>query len=201
VLSTAGVLIGMLVMDQTFQHYHDGHGIVALAGIVVNNNIMPDRPYQEFKPVHAAGSRRSIARQSVASALCLLTTHHHDGRAAPMMFGLSLDFCNGGYTIDSPNIAVVKQLGDGGGVPDWDCDGAHAGADALAAPGARLATTYAEWNRPACWAACPWAVPAARRGIGLAAAGAAAQGPPNPPAGVALEPRKTLNPGPSYTAE
>ncbi|MFW5655718.1 MAG: efflux RND transporter permease subunit, partial [Roseicyclus sp.] len=40
VLSTTGVLIGMLVMDQTFSIIMTGTGIVALAGIVVNNNIV-----------------------------------------------------------------------------------------------------------------------------------------------------------------
>ena len=39
VLSTTGVLIGMLVMDQAFSIIMTGTGIVALAGIVVNNNI------------------------------------------------------------------------------------------------------------------------------------------------------------------
>ncbi|MCB1387809.1 MAG: efflux RND transporter permease subunit, partial [Rhodobacteraceae bacterium] len=40
VLSTAGVLIGMLVMGQSFSMIMTGTGVVALAGIVVNNNIV-----------------------------------------------------------------------------------------------------------------------------------------------------------------
>ena len=40
VLSTTGVLIGMLVMDQPFSIIMTGTGIVALAGIVVNNAIL-----------------------------------------------------------------------------------------------------------------------------------------------------------------
>ncbi|MCB1345962.1 MAG: efflux RND transporter permease subunit, partial [Rhodobacteraceae bacterium] len=40
VLSTAGVLIGMLVMGQQFSMIMTGTGVVALAGIVVNNNIV-----------------------------------------------------------------------------------------------------------------------------------------------------------------
>ena len=40
VLSTVGVLIGMLVMQQPFSIIMTGTGIVALAGIVVNNNIV-----------------------------------------------------------------------------------------------------------------------------------------------------------------
>ncbi|MEM6480855.1 MAG: efflux RND transporter permease subunit, partial [Pseudomonadota bacterium] len=40
ILSTTGVLIGMLVMNQAFSIIMTGTGIVALAGIVVNNNIV-----------------------------------------------------------------------------------------------------------------------------------------------------------------
>ena len=40
ILSTTGVLIGMLAMDQAFSIIMTGTGIVALAGIVVNNNIV-----------------------------------------------------------------------------------------------------------------------------------------------------------------
>ena len=43
VLSTSGVLIGMLVMGRTFQIIMTGVGIISLAGIVVNNNIVLNR--------------------------------------------------------------------------------------------------------------------------------------------------------------
>ena len=48
VLSTVGVLIGMLVMQQAFSIIMTGTGIVALAGIVVNNNIVLIDTYQEL---------------------------------------------------------------------------------------------------------------------------------------------------------
>ena len=54
VLSTTGVLIGMLVMDQTFSIIMTGTGIVALAGIVVNNNIVLIDTYLGIQPLHAA---------------------------------------------------------------------------------------------------------------------------------------------------
>ncbi len=46
VLSTTGVLIGMMVMQQPFSVIMTGTGIVALAGIVVNNNIVLIDTYQ-----------------------------------------------------------------------------------------------------------------------------------------------------------
>ncbi len=48
ILSTTGVLIGMLVMDQAFSMIMTGTGVVALAGIVVNNNIVLIDTYQEY---------------------------------------------------------------------------------------------------------------------------------------------------------
>jgi len=109
VLSTTGVLIGMLVMDQTFSIIMTGTGIVALAGIVVNNNIILIDTYQEFSqymPRIEAIIRTAQARIRPV----LLTTITTMAGLAPMMFGLSLDFAEGGYTIDSPTALWWKQL-------------------------------------------------------------------------------------------
>jgi multidrug efflux pump len=109
VLSTTGVLIGMLVMDQTFSIIMTGTGIVALAGIVVNNNIVLIDTYQEFSrymPKIEAIVR--TAEQRIRPVL--LTTITTMAGLAPMMFGLSLDFINGGYSIDSPTALWWKQL-------------------------------------------------------------------------------------------
>jgi len=109
VLSTTGVLIGMVVMDQTFSIIMTGTGIVALAGIVVNNNIVLIDTYQEYSrymPRIEAIIRTAEARIRPV----LLTTITTMAGLAPMMFGVSLDFGNGGYTVDSPTALWWKQL-------------------------------------------------------------------------------------------
>ncbi len=109
VLSTTGVLIGMLVMDQTFSIIMTGTGIVALAGIVVNNNIVLIDTYQEYErymPRTEAITRTAEDRIRPV----LLTTITTMAGLAPMMFGLSLDFIGGGYSIDSPTSLWWKQL-------------------------------------------------------------------------------------------
>jgi len=109
VLSTTGVLIGMLVMDQTFSIIMTGTGIVALAGIVVNNNIVLIDTYQEYSrymPKIEAITRTAEARIRPV----LLTTITTMAGLAPMMYGISLDFGAGGYTIDSPTALWWKQL-------------------------------------------------------------------------------------------
>ena len=109
VLSTTGVLIGMLVMGQTFSIIMTGTGIVALAGIVVNNNIVLIDTYQEYSrymPRTEAITRTAEARIRPV----LLTTITTMAGLAPMMFGLSLDFVNGGYSLNSPTALWWKQL-------------------------------------------------------------------------------------------
>lgn len=109
VLSTAGVLVGMIVMDQTFSIIMTGTGIVALAGIVVNNNIILIDTYQEFSrymPRLEAIARTAEQRLRPV----LLTTITTMAGLAPMMFGLSVNFIDGGYTINSPSALWWKQL-------------------------------------------------------------------------------------------
>ncbi|WP_170587292.1 efflux RND transporter permease subunit [Ruegeria arenilitoris] len=109
VLSTTGVLIGMMVMQQPFSIIMTGTGIVALAGIVVNNNIVLIDTYQEYSrymPRIDAIVRTAEARIRPV----LLTTLTTMAGLTPMMFGLSLDFINGGYSIDSPTALWWKQL-------------------------------------------------------------------------------------------
>ena len=109
VLSTTGVLIGMMVMNQPFSIIMTGTGIVALAGIVVNNNIVLIDTYQEYSrymPRIEAITRTVEARIRPV----LLTTITTMAGLAPMMFGLSLDFVNGGYSFNSPTALWWKQL-------------------------------------------------------------------------------------------
>ncbi len=109
ILSTTGVLIGMLVMDQAFSIIMTGTGIVALAGIVVNNNIVLIDTYQEYS---AYMPRTEAVARTAQDRIrpVLLTTITTMAGLAPMMFGLSLNFINGGYTIDAPTALWWKQL-------------------------------------------------------------------------------------------
>jgi len=118
VMSTAGVLVGLLVMDMTFGMIMTGTGVVALAGIVVNNNIVLIDTYQEysrFMPRIEAIVRTAEDRIRPV----LLTTITTMAGLTPMMFGLSLDFINGGYSMNSPtadfwtNLATAVVFGLG----------------------------------------------------------------------------------------
>jgi multidrug efflux pump len=86
-----------------------GTGIVALAGIVVNNNIVLIDTYQEYSkymPRIEAIVRTAEARIRPV----ILTTITTMAGLAPMMLGISLDFFGGSYSIDSPTALWWKQL-------------------------------------------------------------------------------------------
>ena len=109
VLSTTGVLIGMLVMQQSFSIIMTGTGIVALAGIVVNNNIVLIDTYQNYAR-YMPRLEAIVRTAEVRIRPVLLTTITTMAGLTPMMFGLSLDFIGGGYSIDSPTALWWKQL-------------------------------------------------------------------------------------------
>ncbi|SIO28964.1 multidrug efflux pump [Rhodovulum sp. ES.010] len=109
VLSTTGVLIGMMVMNQPFSIIMTGTGIVALAGIVVNNNIVLIDTYQEYAK-YMPRIEAIVRTVEMRLRPVLLTTVTTMAGLSSMMLGVSFDFVNGGYTVDSPTALWWKQL-------------------------------------------------------------------------------------------
>ena len=109
VLSTTGVLIGMMLMGQPFSVIMTGTGIVALAGIVVNNNIVLIDTYQE-KSRDMPKLQAIVETAEARIRPVLLTTITTMAGLTPMMLGLSIDFGAGGYSIDAPTALWWKQL-------------------------------------------------------------------------------------------
>ncbi|MGF1501588.1 MAG: efflux RND transporter permease subunit [Paracoccaceae bacterium] len=109
VMSVAGVLVGMLVMDQKFSIIMTGTGILALAGIVVNNNIVLIDAYQEFArrmdPLEAILKTAEARLRPV-----LLTTVTTMAGLTPMMFATSLDFAAGTVVWGAPTALWWVQL-------------------------------------------------------------------------------------------
>ncbi len=109
VMSVAGVMIGMVVMGQNFSIIMTGTGIVALAGIVVNNNIVLIDTFQDYSkrmPALEAIVRTAEARIRPV----LLTTVTTMAGLTPMMFAVSIDFANGGFSQGAPTALWWTQL-------------------------------------------------------------------------------------------
>ncbi len=106
ILSTAGVMIGLNVASDYISIIMTGTGVVALAGIVVNNNIVL---IDTFQRLHADG--RSAVDAAVATAAqrirpILLTTGTTICGLLPMMLQMDVNFSAG-------------SIGKGGSASEW----------------------------------------------------------------------------------
>lgn len=94
VLSVVGVLIGMMVTGQTFSIIMTGTGVVALAGIVVNNSIVLIDTYNRLR--HDGITQIDAALRACAQRLrpVLLTTITTVCGLLPMALQINMDFFN-----------------------------------------------------------------------------------------------------------
>ncbi|QYX58137.1 efflux RND transporter permease subunit [Roseovarius sp. SCSIO 43702] len=110
VFSIAGVLLGLIVTGRPFGIVMGGVGVIALAGIVVNNNIVLIDTYNDLRksgqpPLEAvlrtgAQRLRPVVLTSVTTALGLM----------PMVIGLNLDFFNREIVYGAPSTQWWTEL-------------------------------------------------------------------------------------------
>ncbi|MFN5997614.1 MAG: efflux RND transporter permease subunit [Paracoccaceae bacterium] len=102
-MSTIGVLLGLMIMAQPFTMVMTGIGIIALAGVVVNNNIVLIDTYdtlrREGKPKIEAilQTCRERARPVVLTAMTAILG------VLPIAFGLNMELLNHEVTIGAPS--------------------------------------------------------------------------------------------------
>ncbi|CAN5314118.1 efflux RND transporter permease subunit [soil metagenome] len=110
ILSTIGVFIGLMVMGQAFGVVMGGLGIIALAGIVTNNNIVLidtyDRLRNEGVPVEEAIIRTCRERARPV----LLTAGAAVLGVLPIAFGINVNFLHREITIGAPSTQWWIQL-------------------------------------------------------------------------------------------
>jgi multidrug efflux pump len=103
IMSTIGVFLGLMIMSQPFGVVMTGIGVIALAGVVVNNNIVLIATYDELR--HHGMSKieailetcRERARPVVLTALTAIFG------VLPIAFGLNLELLNHETTIGAPS--------------------------------------------------------------------------------------------------
>ncbi len=105
VMSTAGVLLGLLVTQSPFSAVLSGVGVVALAGIVVNNNIVLIDTYNHLRKEHPDLDYVSLIVRTGAQRLrpVMLTT-------VTTIFGLLPLACNLSVDLVHRTIAYGSQL-------------------------------------------------------------------------------------------
>ena len=110
VLSVMGVLLGMIITGQKFSIIMSGTGVVALAGIVVNNSIVLIDTYNRFRHdgVDVVDAVIKTAAQRIRPIL--LTTITTIAGLIPMATGINFDFFERVISVGSITAAWWVQL-------------------------------------------------------------------------------------------
>lgn len=95
-MSTAGVLLGLLILGNPFSALLTGVGVVALAGIVVNNNIVLIDTFNRLRELHPELDIRSVIVRATSRRVrpVMLTTVTTVFGLLPLAAGLSIDLIN-----------------------------------------------------------------------------------------------------------
>lgn len=103
-LSTAGVLLGLLITGQTFSVILTGIGIVALAGIIVNNNIVLIDTFNHLKVQHPKWSLHDIIVHTGVQRLrpVFLTTFTTGFGLLPLAMHVSIDLIGAEIEVGGP---------------------------------------------------------------------------------------------------
>lgn len=108
--STSGVLIGLLVTGQTFGIVMVGIGIIALAGIVVNNNIVLIDTWNGFRKRGAGPVEASLLTGYVRARPVLLTATTTVLGLVPMVMAMNIDLVNRTVSFGAPSTQWWTQL-------------------------------------------------------------------------------------------
>ena len=103
VMSTAGVLLGLVIMGKPFSAVLTGVGVVSLAGIVVNHNIILISAYNHLRREHPELDYVSLIVRAGAQRVrpVMLTTIVTILGLLPMAFNISIDFVNRNIVLGS----------------------------------------------------------------------------------------------------
>ena len=110
IMSTVGVMLGLLITDQPFGIIMAGIGVIALAGIVVNNNIVLIDTFDRLKKT-APNPLEAILRTGAQRLRpVLLTTITTVLGLMPMVLGLNIDIIAREVQIGAPSTQWWRQL-------------------------------------------------------------------------------------------
>ncbi|MDZ5761974.1 Efflux RND transporter permease subunit [Candidatus Cyrtobacter comes] len=109
-LSTIGVLLGLIISLQPFGVVMCGIGIIALAGIVLNNNIIFVDTYQHLRREGVDVKDALLMTGAQRVRPILLTASTAILGLLPMVIGLSIDFFNFEILYDAPSSQWWRQL-------------------------------------------------------------------------------------------
>ncbi|WP_296125915.1 efflux RND transporter permease subunit [Pseudomonas sp. Ga0074129] len=110
VLSTAGVLLGLLINGQSFGIVMVGMGLIALAGIVVNNNIILIDTYNQLRRQGLEPRAAALETGSLRLRPVLLTAVTTVLGLVPMVVGINVDLLTPSLGVGAPSTQWWTQL-------------------------------------------------------------------------------------------
>ena len=110
IMSTIGVMIGLLILDKPFGIVMSGVGVIALAGIVVNNNIILIDTYDGLRKKVADKRRALLMTGAQRLRPVMLTTITTILGLIPMVVQINIDFITREVTIGAPSTQWWVQL-------------------------------------------------------------------------------------------
>ena len=110
VFSTAGVLVGLVATGQAFGIVMSGLGVIALAGIVVNNNIVLIDTYNDLKQKGTPGLEAILRTAAQRMRPVLLTSGTTVLGLLPMVFALTIDMIDREISVGAPSANMWIQL-------------------------------------------------------------------------------------------
>lgn len=110
VFSTGGVLLGHLIMNKPFGTVMSGVGVITLAGIVVNNNIVFIDTYNVLRSRGTEAFDAILRTCAVRLRPVLLTTVTTILGLMPMVFAVDIDLINRDVSVGAPSTQYWTQL-------------------------------------------------------------------------------------------
>ncbi|MEM7172201.1 MAG: efflux RND transporter permease subunit [Pseudomonadota bacterium] len=110
IMSTSGVMIGLLITDQPFGIVMSGIGVIALAGIVVNNNIVLIDTFDRLSKTSASPLEAILRTGAQRLRPVLLTTITTVLGLMPMVLAVNIDFFDRTIQFGAPSTQWWRQL-------------------------------------------------------------------------------------------
>ena len=110
VMSTVGVMLGLLIIAQPFGIVMSGIGVIALAGIVVNNNIVLIDTYDRLAKTAATPMEAILRTGAQRLRPVLLTTATTILGLLPMVTRINIDFVTREIDVGAPSTQWWQQL-------------------------------------------------------------------------------------------
>jgi multidrug efflux pump len=110
VLSTIGVFLGLIIMQQPFGVVMTGLGVISLAGVIVNNNIVLIDTYDHLRSKGIAVNEAIMRTCAERARPVVMTALSSAIGVAPIAFGINIDFLEREVTMGAPATQWWIQL-------------------------------------------------------------------------------------------